>query len=68
MKRSPSVTAGRAGRGQAWMRDARCGEHPDVYFFAVEPRSTAAAKRVRGDCLPFAVTEGLDAGIWGGLT
>jgi WhiB family redox-sensing transcriptional regulator len=59
-----------------WMNDAACqGEPTDLFFPETGFNSTARVtlaicKRcpVRGKCLEFALTNGIEHGIWGGTT
>ena len=58
----------------AWWAQAACRQRPDVNFFPELGESTARAKAVcsaceaRDACLAFAEAEGLDHGVWGGLS
>ncbi len=57
-----------------WHADAACLDtHPDL-FFPLRGQPTAPAVAicstcpVRADCLAFAIDEGINHGIWGGLS
>lgn len=61
----------------AWMRDAACIEHPHLAWFpspGCGARRITAAKAVcgrclvRSECLDYALTERITAGVWGGTT
>lgn len=58
----------------AWMADAACREHPEVEFHPTAGQPTAPAKAVcagcltRSECLAYAQAEGIDHGVWGGLS
>lgn len=61
-------------RRPAWMADAACREHPEVEFHPTAGQPTAPAKAVcggcltRSECLAYAQAEGIDHGVWGGLS
>lgn len=55
----------------AWMRRAKCAEHPQVDFFHGSVRAAkdlCAACPVTEDCLDYATTEAIRYGVWGGTT
>ena len=60
----------------AWMADALCVEYADRagWWFPERGESARPAKEVcarclvRGECLEYALAEGLKQGIWGGLS
>jgi WhiB family transcriptional regulator, redox-sensing transcriptional regulator len=57
-----------------WVREARCKQHdPDVFFAqgAAEERLAVQVCRscsVQEQCLAYALTSGIEFGVWGGLT
>ncbi len=59
---------------EEWMRDARCREMSPEIFFPPLGESTSEAKYVcrgcpvRADCLAYAMENGENHGVWGGLT
>lgn len=62
-------------RDFTWMDDALCRNRKDLDFFPEEAYNTAAPKAVavckvcpvKADCLEFAIENGIQYGIWGGL-
>lgn len=58
----------------AWMADGACQETPQVNFFPEQGESAEDAKAVcahclaRDECLAFALAEGIEHGVWGGLS
>lgn len=57
-----------------WTVDARCrGSEVDTFFARSLPEAREAIKlcqrcNVKQDCLDYAVDEGIEIGVWGGLT
>ena len=57
-----------------WTSRARCrGSDADAFFVRSLPEAREALKYckrcpVQQDCLDYAVEEGIDLGVWGGLT
>lgn len=57
-----------------WMSSARCREHdPDVFFVRGAAQSRRAVRictrcPVRDRCLDYAIEQGIEFGIWGGMT
>ncbi len=57
-----------------WTVAARCrGSEVDVFFVRSLPEAREALKlctrcEVKQDCLEYAVDEGIELGVWGGLT
>ena len=57
-----------------WADAARCrGMDPEMFFGrnlteAKDAIKTCERCEVRTDCLDYAVTEGIEIGVWGGLT
>lgn len=69
------VRAGHAGADvEDWTGLARCrGMDPDVFFGRNLTEARTAIRtcdrcEVREQCLEYAVSEGIDIGVWGGLT
>lgn len=69
------VVSGRTGTDvEDWSGLARCrGMDPDVFFGRNLTEARTAIRtcdrcEVRQQCLDYAVTEGIDIGVWGGLT
>ncbi len=66
--------ARRATEVEDWSCLARCrGMDPDVFFGRNLTEARTAIRtcdrcEVREQCLEYAVTEGIDIGVWGGLT
>lgn len=56
-----------------WQKDALCREYPDVSFFPEAGRSGEPAKdvcsrcSVADACLDYALTSGIEHGIWAGV-
>lgn len=72
-----ATQVGVARRGtevEDWSGLARCrGMDPDVFFGRNLTEARTAIRtcdrcEVRAQCLEYAVTEGIDIGVWGGLT
>lgn len=61
-------------RDMDWTLSARCrGLDPDKFFVRGAAQARQAIKvcercRVRDDCRRYALDEGIDFGVWGGLT
>lgn len=57
-----------------WTVEARCrGSEVDTFFVRSLPEAREAIKlcqrcNVKQDCLEYAVDEGIELGVWGGLT
>jgi WhiB family redox-sensing transcriptional regulator len=59
-----------------WMRDGLCREpaYPRSWWFpstgetSERARAVCARCAVRDECSSYAITEGIEAGIWGGLS
>ncbi len=67
--------SGRTGADvEDWSGQARCrGMDPDVFFGRNLTEARTAIRtcdrcEVREQCLEYAVSEGIDIGVWGGLT
>lgn len=64
----------RFAEDEDWSGLARCrGMDPDVFFGRNLAEARTAIRtcdrcEVRAQCLEYAVTEGIDIGVWGGLT
>jgi WhiB family redox-sensing transcriptional regulator len=58
----------------AWMVDAACADADPDLFFPTRGRAPAAAKAlcaacpVRPECLDYAVSNGIEWGVWGGTS
>lgn len=57
-----------------WAQQAKCkGQAPDQFFVRGSQQARKALRLcsrcvVREECLEYAIAEGMDYGIWGGLT
>ena len=60
---------------EVWKKIAKCSDIPDVnFFFPLSYREGIRAKEfcigcpVKKECLEYAITMGLDSGVWGGAS
>lgn len=73
---SDRITLEEALARPVWMADALCREpaYAEVPFFPAKHQSAKAAQAVcgrclvRDDCLAYAIANGIEHGVWGGLT